>query len=369
MKPAHIAIDARIISTSTGRYVERLITYLEKIDTINTYTIMVLEKDAGYWQPTNPNFHVAVADFPNYSFAEQIGFKRYLDQLKPDLVHFCMPQQPLLYRGKRITTVHDLTLVRFDNIDMNPIVYKIRKFIFTQLLKNVVRRSDYIITPTEYVRQDVLNFTSQKYAPKVVKTLEAWDPVSGSIEPIKELDGKKFVFFVGNAFPYKNIRAIVDAFAVLYEKHPDLHLGLAGKKDVFYEQIEQYAQEKDVSDRVHILGFISESEKRWMFRNSLAYIIASFSEGFHIPGLEAMSENCPVISSNATCLPEVYATAALYFDPHNTDELAQKIESVMRDQKLREKLARAGQKRLKQFSWQRMAQQTHDLYKAILKRD
>lgn len=358
----HIAIDARIISSSTGRYVERLVTYLEKIDTTNIYTIMVLKKDADYWKPTNPNFHVVVADFPNYSFAEQIGFTRFLNYLKPDLVHFCMPQQPLLYRGRRVTTVHDLTLVRFDNIDMNPIVYKIRKFIFTRLLKNVVRRSDYIITPTEYVRQDVLDFTSQKYAPKVIKTLEAWDPVADKVEPVKELKGKKFVFFVGNAFPYKNIRTIIDAFAKLYEKQPDLHLGLAGKKDIFYEQIEHYAKEKGVQDRVHILGFISEGEKRWMFRNGLAYVIASFSEGFHIPGLEAMSEDCPVISSSATCLPEVYAKAAIYFDPHNANELAEKIQAIMTNKKLRETTIKAGQARLKKFSWQRMAEQTHRIY-------
>lgn len=363
----HIAIDARIINTSTGRYVERLLTNLEKIDTNDTYSVLVLAKDQNYWKPSNKNFHVVVADFPNYSIAEQTGFYFLLKRLKADLVHFCMPQQPLLYRGKKVTTVHDLTLVRFENIDGNPFVYKMRKLIFTGLLKNVIKRNKAIFTPTEYVRQDILNFTSHTYAPKIHKTLEAWDAVADTLEPITALKGKKFVFFVGNAFPYKNIDTILDAFAELYKKEPSLHLALAGKKDFFYEQVEKRARELGVIDRVHILGFISEGEKRWMFRNGVAYIIASFSEGFHIPGLEAMAENCPVLSSNATCLPEVYEKAALYFDPHNSNELAGLITTMLHNKKVRQRQMLAGKKRLGDFSWERMAKQTHDVYMNVLK--
>lgn len=364
----HIAIDARIISSSTGRYVERLLTNLAEIDHDNTYTVLVRKKDVEYWKTSNPNFTTIVADFPDYSFAEQIGFCILLTKLKPDLVHFCMPQQPLFYIGKRVTTVHDLTLVRYENIDMNPVIYKVRKLIFTLLLKNVIHRSKYILSPTDYVRNDVLNFSTQKNAPKVIKTLEAWDPVADKLTPVKELEGKRFVFFVGNPFPYKNVRTIVDSFADLYEKRPDLHLGLAGKKDIFYEQIQQYAIDKGVADRVHILGFISEGEKRWMFRNGTAYIIASFSEGFHIPGLEAMSEDCPVISSNATCLPEVYENAALYFNPEKPAELTAAIEKIMDEKTTRRRLALAGKERLKAFSWKRMAKQTHKAYMNALKK-
>jgi len=362
----HIAIDARIINSSTGRYVERLLTNLEKIDKTNTFSVLVLAKDKDFWKPTNKNFRIVIADFPNYSLAEQFGYYLLLRRIKADLVHFCMPQQPLLYRGRRVTTVHDLTLVRFENIDGNPLIYKLRKLVFTGLIKNVIKRSDAIFTPTEYVRQDVLDFTSHDYAPKIHKTLESWDAVADTLEPIKELKDKKFVFFVGNAFPYKNIDTIVDAFAELYEKEPGLHLALAGKKDFFYEQVEKYAREKGVMDRVHILGFVSEGEKRWMFHNGVAYIIASFSEGFHIPGLEAMAENCPVLSSNATCLPEVYENAALYFDPRSASELAGHIITMLHDEKARQKMARAGKKRLGDFSWERMAKQTHDTYLRVL---
>lgn len=364
----HIAIDARIISSSTGRYVEALLDNLEKIDTTNTYTVMVLKKDAKFWKPSNKNFSVVVANFPNYSIAEQTKYKQFLDKLHPDLVHFCMPQQPLLYRGKRVTTVHDLTLVHYDNIDMNPLIYKIRKQIFINLLKNVIRRSKVIFTPTEYVRQDVIKFSSEKFASKITTTLLGWDVVANKTEVVPALKDKDFVFFVGNAFPYKNVDTIVRAFAQLYQKYPNLHLGLAGKKDFFYEQIQKEVEKLGIGDRVYFLGFISEGQKRWMFQNGKAYIIASLSEGFHIPGLEAMSEDCPVISSNATCLPEVYQKAAYYFDPHKTEELVVAIDQILTNKKLRDTLIKAGREQLATFSWERAAKLTHEGYMAALRK-
>lgn len=363
----HIVIDARIISSSTGRYVERLLTYLEKLETNHRYTVLVFKKDRNYWKPSRPNFNVVVADFPNYSFAEQIGLALLLYKLKPDLVHFCMPQQPLLYFGKRVTTVHDLTLVHFDNIDMNPVLYRLRKYIFICLLKNVIWRSKAILTVSNFVRGEILEFTSKYYADKVKVTHLAWDEAVAEPRVIPLLKDKRFVFFVGNAFPYKNLRTIVEAFAEVSKTTPDLQLVFAGKKDFFYEQIADYAKEIGVEDKTHILGFISEGEKRWLFQHGQGYIIASFSEGFHIPGLEAMAEKCPVISSDATCLPEVYDDAALYFNPHSTDELAEAILAIINDPTKRQQLAKKGVKRLKSFSWLRMATQTHRIYMNALK--
>ena len=83
-----IAIDARIINSSTGTYVERLLHYLQMIDQTNSYTVLVRTKDVDYWKPTAANFSVKVADFDNYSFAEQIGYKKFLDSLDARIYAF-----------------------------------------------------------------------------------------------------------------------------------------------------------------------------------------------------------------------------------------------------------------------------------------
>src|ERR1700676_176439 len=104
-----IAIDARIIYTSTGRYVERLIEYLQELDRVRDYVVLLRKADYDRWQPKAPNFRKLVADHQAFTFGEQIQFARQLRALSPDLVHFTVPQQPMLYRGRRVTTIHDLT--------------------------------------------------------------------------------------------------------------------------------------------------------------------------------------------------------------------------------------------------------------------
>ncbi|MDB5177663.1 MAG: hypothetical protein JWO61_46 [Candidatus Saccharibacteria bacterium] len=360
----HIVIDARRINSSTGHYIERLIDELQLIDDENNYTVVVLEKEKDHWKPSQPNFSVYPTTADHYTFKEQLQFAKLLYRLKPDFVHFSMPQQPLLWNGRRITTVHDTTLVRYENIDQNKLLYKTRKFVFTNLLRNVIKRSDYVIAPTQYVRDDLDEWTSQRYSKKLVVTHESGEMIHDEPEPIKKLKGKQFLFFVGNAFPYKNLGRIVSAYAELKYAHPELQLVFAGKKDFFYEQLEQGVDHRKIPD-VHFLGYISDGEKRWLMQQATAYVCASLSEGFHIPMIEAMYEQCPVISSNSTCLPEVGGDAALYFDPHSTDELVAAVARLLEEPGLREQLIKKGNHNVKRFSWEKMAKETYAIYQKM----
>lgn len=360
-----IVIDARIIDSSTGVYVQRLLHFLHEVDTKNDYVVVAPLKTIDMWRDRYPHFDWQIADQPPYTFAEQFSFAWQLYRLKADLVHFTMPQQPFLYFKPAVTTIHDTTLVRFDNIDINPVIYKIRKAIFSVLLRVVSRRSKAVLVPTEFVRRDLIDYVGDKNHDKYVVTLEAGDPVNAEPEIVKALDGERYLAFVGNAFPYKNILRTIKAYAKLKPLYPDLHLALGGKKDYFYSELEAYVSEHDIPD-VHFLGFISDGEKRWLYQNAQAMVTASLSEGFCIPLLEAMYEGCPVIASNASCLPEVAGDAALYFDPHSTDDLVEKITTLLEDKKLRDELVKKGSARVKEFSWKRMAEQTLDTYEQAL---
>ena len=264
-----------------------------------------------------------------------------------------------------MTTVHDTTLIHFENVDTHPLIYKTRKAIFTYLLNTVLKRSRRIITPTEYVKKDLLKYDKKLKPEEVIVTLEAGDPINAEPEKIIALEGKEYFCFVGNAFPYKNISRVIDAFAEVKISHPHLHLALVGKKDFFYNKLEKYVEEKGIED-VHFLGFISDGEKRWLYQNAVAMTTASLSEGFCIPLLEAMYEGCPVLSSDATCLPEVAGDAALYFNPHSTDDLANKMRHILNTPTMRAVLKEKGYIRVKQFSWKRMAEQTLAVYKELV---
>ncbi len=362
-----VVIDARILRSSTGRYVERLLHYLQDIDRENEYLVLLLRKDFDGWEPKAPNFKKLVSDFPIYSFSEQLAFARQLYSLNADLVHFTMPQQPLLYFRPHVTSVHDLTLLDFRNsrrlgLIQNFFKNTLRPLVFKLALHRFVHSSREIITLTHYTKGRIaahFNLPPER----ITVTYAAADRLEAQPTPYAPVENREFLLYVGNAFPYKNIRRLIEAFRAL--SRPELHLVLAGKKEFFYEELQRWVDAEKIPN-VHITGFIPDSELAWLYRNGRAYVFPSLSEGFGLPALEAMQFNLPVASSRATCLPEVYDEAAHYFDPTDLQDMTVKISEVLDDEALRSRLIAAGKRRREKFSWARMAEQTLDVYQRAL---
>src|SRR6266496_1072813 len=363
-----IAIDARIIATSTGRYVERLLHYLQEVDEHNDYVVLLDQKDMDFWQPTNPRFRKVALTIPNYTLREQVNYVFVLRRLKVDLVHFTMPQQPLLYRGTSITTIHDLTLLHFKNYEDNHrLMYDFKQFIFGVVVRFAAFKSGLILTPTNYVQRDIVKSLHANPA-KIIVTLESSEAAEfGPAEPMQQFAGVDYVMYVGRMDPYKNIRRLILAHQQLIKARPDLHLLLPGAKDGNVGVLEQWCQEQKFK-HIHFPGFISNGQLRWLYEHTKAYIFPSLSEGFGLPGLEAMTNGAPLVSSNATCLPEVYQDAAHYFDPENVEDIATKINDVLEDHVLREQLIKEGKRVVAQYSWNRMAQQTLAAYQQALRK-
>lgn len=365
-----IAIDARIISTSTGRYIERLAEYLQDVDSKNEYFVLVRKDDLNYWEPRGKNFQVVEANYGDFGFSEQLGLLKQLNSMDLDLVHFCMPQHPILYRGDFVSTIHDLTMFHLlatpGSTIKNSLVFKIKLLVFGFVFNHASRRAKHVITPSRSTKVGLIERVSRVDPEKVSITYESADKISAKAESIEKLKDKDFLFFVGRAWPYKNVKTLIDGFAIAKEKHPELQLALAGKKESFYEELEAYAKDNGIED-VHFLGFVSEGELRWLYENTAAYVFPSFAEGFGLPGLEAMIHGAPVLSSDHTCLPEVYGDGALYFDPNSPQELADLVNKLMTHPGLKQSLIKDGQQRASEFSWSRMAQQTHDIYMNALK--
>lgn len=359
----NIAIDARIISTSTGRYVERLITYLQQVDTVNSYTILVRKKDQDYWRPSAPNFSVAVADYAPHSFAEQIGFMFFLYKHNFDLVHFCMFHQPLLYFKKHITTIHDLTFLRIDDTNLNKLIFTIKKLVAHIVLLVIGRTSAHIITPSQFTKDDYVRFSHIDESRASV-TYEAADKLPSPSTPYKPLENKQFILYVGRQPAYKNVRNLITAHQLLLETHPELRLVLAGKIDDAAQSNKDWAEKQDYQNII-FTNFVSDQELAWLYQNCRSYVFPSYMEGFGLPGLEAMVEGAPVASSNASCLPEVHGDAAQYFDPADPQDMARTIDLFLQSDTLRDDFIARGKKHAATYSWLRMARQTHDVYLSV----
>lgn len=139
-------------------------------------------------------------------------------------------------------------------------------------------------------------------------------------------------------------------------------LVLAGKLDKNYRHIERKVTNRRMADSVVFTDFVAEGELKWLYQNTAAYIFPSLSEGFGLPGLEAMVHGAPVVSSNATCLPEVYGDAAHYFNPISVNDMAIKISEVISSAGLRSQLIRKGRLQAAKFSWGKMAARTLAIY-------
>ena len=361
---SHIVIDARESGTTSGRYVDSLIKYLHELKPHHQFTLIARSHRLDFLHTIAPNFSVIETEHKEFSFGEQLGFYRQIKALRADLVHFPMPQQPLLYRGSVVTTIQDLTTVRFRNPAKNAVVFWLKQQIYKFLIWYVAHKSQLLIAISEFVKRDAAAFTHVPET-KFTVTLEAADILTEHSEPVEELIGKKFIMYVGRPTPHKNLSRLISAFAKLKASHPDLTLVLAGKKDANYARHEARII-RDKLDDIYFTDFIPDEKLRWLYENCRAYVFPSLSEGFGLPGLEAMLHGAPVVSSNATSLPEVHGDAAVYFDPLSIDDMAAKIDAVISDDAKRAEMIKAGKKQAQKFSWKRMAEKTLTVYEKAL---
>jgi len=358
-----IVIDARLLGSTTGRYMLKLVLNLEKIDHSNKYFIIIDPKDASLWRPSSSNFTAIECRANPYTVREQLILLNIIDKISPDLVHFCMPQQPVLYKGKKVTTIHDLTLLKTYNSDKNLLIYRFKQFIGFFVFKSVIKNSNQIIVPSNFTKSEVIKL-DKSAKNKINLTYESADVSLGSLKKYSH-PFKNFILYVGQQSDYKNIKRLGDAHQLLLKKYPDLGLILVGKKNASSKINENYFNNKKYKNII-FTDFLPDSQKDWLYTQAVAYVFPSLMEGFGLPGLEAMGHGAPVISSSTTCLPEIYGDAAIYFDPYDIKDMASKISDVLENETLRKKMITKGHAQFKKYSWERMARETLEIYNKVL---
>jgi len=362
----HIAIDARALNSSTGTVLRMLLPHLQRLDRTNRYTLILDEGDRGSWAPDSPNFSAVYVKAPHFSLAVQTRLLTLLNRIKPDLVWFFMPEQPLLYRGRVVTTFHDFTMQKWPAAGT-----KIRlRFYFKMPLgkfayRAAARKSTRIVCPSEFTRRELLG----RYGtdPARVRTVyNGAEVIMHRPEPYRH-DFDRFLLYVGLHGWHKNVRRLCEAHQKLLAQHPDLGLIFVGKIDRFVEQTKQWCEAEGMRN-IHFTGFLPDAQRDWLYSQAAAYVFPSLAEGFGLPGIEAMGHGTPVVSSNATCLPEIYGEAAHYFDPEDVGDMARAIDEVLGNASVREDLARRGPQQAARYSYERMAREMIGIFDEALAR-
>ncbi len=366
-----IGIDARFYNESgVGRYLQNLIKKLSVLDSINEYYIFLLAEDLPQFI-AGENFQKVKVDFPWYSFAEQFKFPQLLTKFKLDLVHFPHFNVPIFYQGEFVVTIHDLIHQHHQMkraTTLNPFTFKIKQIGYRKVFEHAVIKSCKIIVPSNSVKQLLVGEWNVN-SDKIIVTPEAVDEEIITLsQRVKKLGSeqlinkfkirKQYLFYVGNAHPHKNVEGLIKAFVKLRQKYPSLSLVLSGGDHYFWERIKKEYSLPGIT----YTGFINDDELVALYKNAAAFILPSFEEGFGLPILEAMACGCPVVASNVASLPEVGGDAAVYFNPQDLDDMANKISKVLENTELREQLIEKGKKRYKEYSWEKLANQTLEVY-------
>jgi glycosyltransferase involved in cell wall biosynthesis len=367
-----IGIDARLYGIKDrgiGRYAERLIAYLEKIDTQNEYFIFLRQDGFKNYLPQHKNFHKILADFQPYSLKEQITFPCQLKKCKLDLVHFLHFNVPIFYRRSFVVTIHDLIITRFPDSRRKStrlplFLYYLKLFFYNLVLKNALKKSKKIIAVSEATKKEIISLFNIDF-PKINVIYEGVDKISitGRQSPITD----PYILYVGAAYPHKNLERLIIAFEKFIKNSESpiskrIKLVLVGKSDYFYERIKKLIEKLNLIDDVVLTGEVSDENLASYYKNALFFIFPSLAEGFGLPALEALNYGIPVASSNVYSLPEILGQSAYYFNPRDINEITSAIETMSTDDKLKQDLIAQGKAQSEKFSWQKMAEQIAKIY-------
>lgn len=362
-----VGIDARNDTTGVGRYTFSLVRELAKLDRENEYALFLSrERYATYPAPAS-NFRKVEADIPWFSLREQILLPRLIARERLDLFHFPHPTVPLPVTTPYVVTFHDLNYLDrsavFSPGSGRSLVRQVLLEAGYRLELLRARRARRLIAVSEHTRDMVLRRLRVDPA-RVAVTYEAADSLS-SVEPdvgVLERRGldTPFFLYVGSAYPYKNLGRLIDAFTRVdgYYK-----LALAGDYEHFGAALRARAAATGLSARIVFLGSVSEAELAALYGGALAYVFVSLSEGFGLPGLEAMQAGVPVVAGRAGSLPEIYRDAARYCDPLDVESIASALSEIAANEELRSRLVALGRVRASEFSWARTAEQTLEAYR------
>jgi glycosyltransferase involved in cell wall biosynthesis len=368
-----IGIDARFfgsIGKGLGRYTQKLIENLERIDNENQYVVFLRKENFNEYQPKNKNFQKVLADYAWYSFSEQLLFPKLLNKYKLDLVHFPHFNVPLLYRKKFVLTIHDLILIHFPTVrssTLSPIFYWLKFLAYKIVIQSAIKRCQNIIAVSEFTKKDILNTYKKVPKGKIIVTYEACDQLG--IENAFKSDDilgfygiiKPYIIYIGNVYPHKNPERLVLAFKKLQKLGNDLSLVFVGGEDYFFKRLKRFVSENKVKNIV-FAGFVPDDKLDILIRNARAYVRPSLYEGFELPPLEAMSKGVPVLSSDHECALEILGDSALYFDGKNIDAISSSVLKISTDEELRQQLIAKGYEQIKKYSWKKMAHETLSIY-------
>lgn len=361
-----IGIDARLyFQTGVGVYLRNFLLNLQKIAPEDfAFFIYVLEEDRKKISFKSKKFIKRVVSVKWHSINEQARFLNELKKDNLDLMHFTYFGYPVLYNKPFIATIHDLTPLLFKtgrSSTRNPLVYDLKHLAFRFIVRSQVKNSIYIITPTKSIRSQIEETFGNQYSEKIYPIYEGLNKELLDANENALLSKKfkqPFFLYVSNFYPHKNVERLILAFSNI-EK--DVQLVLVGPDDFFAERTRQLINKLNQEKKIILFHNPKTEDFVFFYKNALALVHPSLSEGFGLPLVEAMHFELPIVASDIEVFKEVLSGQYLAFDPYDVNDIKNKI-----DEFLKEHPSFNYKDILPQYSFETMTKKTLEVYnKAI----
>ena len=350
-------------------YVTRLLSGLVERSTAFDYTLFALPQFKDAHPDLAKTFKTAFApvsgQWKSFRIAgENSWLIRECRRRHIDLVHHAGGVIPVLRTTRPVLTIHDLQYLYY------PEYFTTSKLAY---LKRMVPRSAeaarLVLTPSEYTRRTVIERLNIDpsiviVVPHGISPREPETPADG----VREVYGlpERFFLYPAITYPHKNHLVLLEAFARLRRLKPETMLVFTGAKGSMETRIASEIHKLGIDASVKRLGYVPATHLDAMYRQAVAMCFPSRFEGFGAPVLEAMARGCPVIAANATALPEVVGNAGQLVSPDNAEQWTRAMTAVLEDDSERERLAKAGIERSREFNWTRAADLLEDSYRHAL---
>ena len=372
----HVGLNAQLLSlrqsyrsAGISWYIFNLLRHLPAADTAVRYTAFVSDPD---FQPQN-GLAVQRSSLPaKHPIArilwEQTALPPALKKSGADLLHALAFVSPLANRLPTVLTIYDLSFVRFPQLFRPFNRWYLRTF-----SRISARRADAVIAISESTRRDVISAFGVN--PNRVHTVycgadEIFRPLPA--ETIAAFRAEKnlparFIFRLGTIEPRKNVEGVIRAYAAWRQRDPSAPLlVIGGGKGWYYRQVFRLVESLGLAEHIRFPGYIPQDELPLWYNAASVFVYPSHFEGFGLPVLEAMACGTPVVTSDVSSLPEVAGDAALLVSPSDTDGLSRAMARAFDDAALAQSLRERGLRRAGQFSWEKTARQTLEIYRAVL---
>jgi glycosyltransferase involved in cell wall biosynthesis len=375
-----IGIDATALPSrpvGAGNYIIELIRHIERLDEAEEFVVFAQPHGRDLIEvPARPGFEWVMV--PERSPAqrlvwEQAAFPRLVGKARLDLLHSPHYTRPVRLPCASVVTFHDMTFFLYPHLHTLS-----KRLYFPQAIRLSARKANALIADSESTRQDAIRLLG--ISPERIYTVPLG--VSPAFRPVREAERleavrqryslpEHFILYVGLVEPRKNLPMLLRAYRRLQDyQHQQggavaVPLVIVGRSGWRTEQVFDLVNALAIKEKVHFSGYVPAVDLPIVYNLADVFVYPSLYEGFGLPPLEAMACGTPVITTAVSSMPEHVGQAGVLIPPQDEGALFQALVAVLEDPDLRRQLAKKGPERAAQFSWNRTALETLNVYRRV----